>query len=280
MFKNSEPAKNWGYARSLEKACDVLSCFGPTKPSWGISELSRHLGFPKAGVFRIVKTLESKGFLRCRENSPHYELGARIYELTGRVVGEKKWLRQKAAPYLAELNKATGLLVSLRVLENDELLVLDRVEGASPLTVVYPVGTRLACNHGAAGKLLLAHQRSPDEVRKLIRSGRIQPLAESTIVDFKALLSEFEKIRRSGYAVSDGEALRGVIGLAVPIRTAGGAVKGALAVTAPESLCSMTQLRTFIPLLKQAGERLSRDLGYREKVARDGSSKVRKPLGR
>ncbi|MGH7832942.1 MAG: IclR family transcriptional regulator [Candidatus Binatia bacterium] len=280
MFKNSQSLKNWGYARSLEKACDVLSCFGPTKPSWGISELSRYLGFPKAGVFRIVKTLESKGFLRCRESSPRYELGARIYELTGRVVGEKRWLRQKAAPYLAELNKATGFLVSLRVIENDELLVLDRVEGTSPLTVVYPVGTRLACNHGAAGKLLLAHEKSPEEIRKLIRSGKVRPLAERTIVDFKRLMGEFEKIRRSGYAISDGEALRGVIGLAVPIRAAGGAVKGALALTAPESLCSMTKLKTFIPLLRQAGERLSRDLGCREETARDDSSKVKKPGGR
>lgn len=280
MFKNPESSKNWGYARSLEKACDVLSCFGPAKPSWGISELSRHLGFPKAGVFRIVKTLESKGFLRSRENSPHYELGARIYELTGRVVGEKKWLRQKAAPYLAELNKATGFLVSLRVLENDELLVLDRVEGRSPLTVVYPAGARLACNHGAAGKLLLAHERSAEETRKLIRSGKIRPLAERTIVDFKALMGEFEKIRRSGYAVSDGEALRGVIGLAVPVRLEGGAVKAAIALTAPESLCSMTKLKTLIPLVKQAGERLSRDLGYRREIAGNGSTKLKKAGGR
>jgi hypothetical protein len=38
----------------------------------------------------------------------------------------------------------------------------------------------------------------------------------------------------------------------------------------------MTKLKTFIPLLKRAGGRLSRDLGYREETTRDGSPKVKK----
>ncbi len=57
------PPPSWEIATSLDKACDVLSCFTTLKPAWGISELSRNLGIPKSGILRIVKTFE-KGFLR------------------------------------------------------------------------------------------------------------------------------------------------------------------------------------------------------------------------
>lgn len=272
MFKNKEQLRHnpWEFASSLDKACDVLGAFTPLKSAWGISELARFLGLPKSGVFRIIKTLEKKGFLRRRENSNAYELGYRIYELTGAAIGEGKWLCEKAAPYLWELHRATGVTVSLRVLENDKLVVLDRVEGTNPLKVVYPVGAHLPCNHGAAGKLLLAYQRSPHEIRDLLKTGKIQRLTENTKTDFNALQASFKKIRRSGYSVSRGEALQGVVGLAVPVWGREGSVKAALALTTPESLCSVKQLKEFLPAIKDAAERFSRDLGYRDKVIRSG----------
>jgi DNA-binding IclR family transcriptional regulator len=43
-----------------------------------------------------------------------------------------------------------------------------------------------------------------------------------------------------------------------------GQVKAALALTTPESLCSAKGVKEFLPLMKDAAERLSHDLGYRE----------------
>ena len=90
MFNKPEqrPPPSWEFATSLDKACDVLSCFTSLKPTWGISELSRNLGIPKSGIFRIVKTFEKKGFLRRKVPTTDFELGYRIYELTGAATGE------------------------------------------------------------------------------------------------------------------------------------------------------------------------------------------------
>jgi DNA-binding IclR family transcriptional regulator len=173
-------------------------------------------------------------------------------------------------PYLWELHRATGVTVSVRVLENDKLVVLDRVEGASPLKVVYPAGAHLPCNHGAAGKLLLAYKCSSPEIRDLVRCGKIRKLTENTKTTVKELEASFKKILRLGYAVSRGEALQGVVGLAVPVRGRDGEVKAALAVTTPESLCSAKQLIEFLPLMKDVADRLSRDLGYREAIIKAG----------
>src|SRR5262252_2771330 len=147
----------WATSTTLERACDVLRLFTPQKPRWTISELARHLNVPKSGVFRLEKTFVRKHFLQPGEDSYEYELGSAIWELTGTVSGTRERLVEKASHYHRHLNKTTGLLVSLRVLENEQMVIVDRVEGSDPVKVIFPVGTHQPLNHGAPGKLLLAY---------------------------------------------------------------------------------------------------------------------------
>lgn len=256
----------WATSTTLERACDVLRLFTPQKPRWTISELARHLNVPKSGVFRLVKTFERKHFLQSSEDSYEYELGSAIWELTGTVFGKRQQLVEKASPYLRDLNKTTGLLVSLRVLENDEMVIVDRVEGNDPVKVIFPVGTRQPINHGAPGKVLLAHHYPPNSTQfnELIVRGKISRLTDRTLTDRRRLEEELKKIRRLGYATSDGEAIRGTIGIAVPVWNSTGQVEAALALTAVESLCNMKQLMRFLPHVKRTAENISKALGYVE----------------
>ena len=81
-------------------------------------------------------------------------------------------------------------------------------------------------------------------------------------MDPRRLEDEVNRIRRLGYATSDGEAIRGTIGIAVPVWNSMGQVEAALALTAVESLCNMKQLMRFLPNLKRTGESISKALGY------------------
>lgn len=254
----------WATSTTLERACDVLKLFTPQKPRWTISELARHLNVPKSGVFRLVKTFERQHFLQSGDDSYEYELGSGIWELTGTVFGRRERLVEKASPYLRDLNKTTGLLVSLRVLENEQMVIVDRVEGNDPVKVIVPVGTHQPLNHGAPGKLLLAYHYPPAsrQFQDLISQGKITKLTDQTLVDRGRLQEELNKIRRLGYAASDGEAIRGTIGIAVPVWSSMGQVEAALALTAVESLCNMKQLMKFLPDLKRTAENISKALGY------------------
>jgi DNA-binding IclR family transcriptional regulator len=254
----------WATSTTLERACDVLRLFTPRKPRWTISELARRLDVPKSGIFRLVKTFERKHFLQSSHDSYEYELGSGIWEMTGTVFGRRERLIEKASPYLHDLNNTTGLLVSLRVLENEQMVIVDRVEGNDPVKVIVPVGTHQRLNHGAPGKLLLAFHYPTDstKLRELISRGKITKLTEQTLMDPRRLEDELNKIRRLGYATSDGEAIRGTIGLAVPVWDPMGQVEAALALTAVESLCNMKQLMNFLPDLKRTGQNISKTLSY------------------
>jgi IclR family transcriptional regulator, KDG regulon repressor len=252
----------WATSTTLERACDVLRLFTRQKPRWTISELARHLSVPKSGVFRLVKTFERKHFLQSGDNSYEYELGSGIWELTGTVFGKRERLVERASPYLRDLNKATGLLVSLRVLENEQMVIVDRVEGTDPVKVIFPIGTHQPLNHGAPGKLLLAYHYATGSAQfhELIARGKIAKLTDRTLTDGRRLQQELSKIRRLGYAMSDGEAIRGTIGIAVPVWNSMSQVEAALALTAVESLCNMKQLMRFLPNLKRTAENISRAL--------------------
>ena len=254
----------WSTSTTLERACDVLRLFTRQNPRWTISELARYLNVPKSGVFRLVKTFERKGFLQSSEDSYEYQLGSRIWELTGAVFGKRERLVEKASPYLRDLNNTTGLLVSLRVVENEQMVIVDRVEGKDPVKVIVPVGTHQPLNHGAPGKLLLAYHYPPGSTQfnDLISRGKITKLTDRTLVDRSRLEGDLNKIRRLGYATSDGEAIRGTIGIAVPVWSVTDQVEAALALTAVESLCNMKQLMKFLPILKRTAELISKALGY------------------
>jgi DNA-binding IclR family transcriptional regulator len=269
-FSNPKPTAKiirrktpWATSTTLERACDVLRLFTPQKPRWTISELARHLNVPKSSVFRLVKTFERKRFLQSGD-SHEYELGSGIWELTGTVFGKRGRLVEKASPYLRDLNKTTGLLVSLRVLENEQMVIVDRVEGKDPVKVIVPVGTHQPLNHGAPGKLLLAYHYATDgtQLHELISRGKITKLTERTLMEPRRLEDELNKIRRLGYATSDGEAIRGTIGIAVPVWNSMGQVEAALALTAVESLCNMKRLMRFLPNLKRTAKNISKALGY------------------
>jgi DNA-binding IclR family transcriptional regulator len=178
--------------------------------------------------------------------------------------GETKWLSQKADSYLREINERCGFLASLRTMEHDEIVILARVEATHPLKVVYPIGTHQPCNHGAPGKLLLAYNYTDDNIRELLRRGKIKKLTEKTKTDFRMLQSEFRKIRRLGYAESDGESVRGTVGIAAPVYSSNGRVTAAICITAPESLCTLKKLKSFVPMLTGVAGKLSRDLGFRK----------------
>lgn len=117
---------------------------------------------------------------------------------------------------------------------------------------------------GAPGKLLLAYHYPPESAQfnDLFMCGKITRLTDRTLTDRRRLQTELNKIQRLGYATSDGEAIRGTIGIAAPVWNSTARVEAALALTAVESLCDMKHLLKYLPDLRRTAENISKALGY------------------
>ena len=253
---------------SVNKTLAILSAFTRDKMERGVSELSRELGLHKATVHHILKDLERWSFVQQDEKTQKYRLGMRLLELGDLVRGDSDLIRNSQS-FLNELGRKTGGTVTLRVLERDGLLVLAKAESVHSLKVTYDVGSRLPCNFGASGKLLLAFL-PVEEFRRLAREGKIKKLTPRTVVDPRKLEQEFEKIRRRGYAFSSEQAISGARGVA------------ALGISMPISLLPQNKVPEITREILETAAAISTRLGYRLQIdeermdrgARDGDRRA------
>ncbi len=80
----------------------------------------------------------------------------------------------------------------------------------------------------------------------------------STITSPAAFRRELDRIRRRGYAVSNGEFLEDLMGLAVPVANPGDATTVTLVVAGP-AFRIRKHLRRLIPLMQETAAAVARD---------------------
>src|SRR6478735_11445098 len=88
--------------QSVSHALDVLEQFNGTVDETGVTELSKRLKLHKNNVFRLLATLESRGYIEQNRSTENYRLGVRCLQLGQSYVRHMGLLRQ-AAPILGDL---------------------------------------------------------------------------------------------------------------------------------------------------------------------------------
>jgi IclR family transcriptional regulator, KDG regulon repressor len=253
--------------KTLLKGLTVVEALAAGAGPRGVSELARDLGLLKSNVHRILNTLSKAGYVRRVDAAGRYELTLKLWQLGAHLVGQLD-LRKLALPYLRELCSATGETTRLSVLNGDHALCIEQIETEHPLRVQTPVGGKLLLYCSATGKALLAYQ-SPAFIDQI--AATLRPLTPRTLTTRAALLLELKRLRKDGFAVNAGEARAEVRGVAAAIRDSAGVVSASIGVSGPADRFSVPTLRRYGLLLRDAAERLSRDLGYQsEPIRRTG----------
>src|SRR5947208_11980769 len=88
--------------QSVSHSLDVLEQFFGEADELGVTELSKRLKLHKNNVFRLLATLESRGYIEQNRATENYRLGIRCLQLGQSYVQHMGLLRQ-ARPIMAEL---------------------------------------------------------------------------------------------------------------------------------------------------------------------------------
>ena len=75
IMEQPDKARLLNKINSIEKALMILMVFREGQPSWGVRELSAHLGFSPSTIQRILQILKTYGFIRQDPNTRLYSLG-------------------------------------------------------------------------------------------------------------------------------------------------------------------------------------------------------------
>ncbi|MGG2460847.1 IclR family transcriptional regulator [Streptomyces sp. RGM 3693] len=203
----------------LEKAARVMNAFSSTEARLTLTEVVQRSGVPRSSAHRILDQLLGLRWLE-REGRG-YRLGMGMLEL-GALASHHHRLRRAALPHLHELHEATGHLVHLAVLDDAEVVHVERIGGAADTVVPSRVGGRQPAYCTASGKAILAF--SDDAVvEQVVRRG-LRPRTPRTLCRPEALRTELATARARGVAYDHEEAYRGVSCVAVPLRGSGRAI--------------------------------------------------------
>src|SRR5438034_465880 len=212
----------------LHKALDILEAIKKRELHMGLAEISRSVSIPRPTAYRILTTLESRGYLD-RAPDGAYRMGTKLFSLQ-RDSSFEQDLRRVARPVMEALAARCKETVNLGTLDSGEVVVIETVESPLAVRMSSKIGNRRLAHSTALGKALLAGV-ADKEISRLIRIKGMPRLTSSTLVTRAALLDEVQKIRAHGYAIDDQENEMDGRCIAVGIAGPGDAVVAALSVS-------------------------------------------------
>jgi IclR family transcriptional regulator, KDG regulon repressor len=254
-------AKSDYLIQSVSRALDILEAFAVGQEDLGVTELSRKLKLHKNNVFRLLATLETRGYVEQDRETGNYRLGMKTFEVAS-VFLLHLGLIEQARGTVEQLAAETGETAYLAVLDGPSVVCVDSVETAQAVRVVSFLGRRLPAHATALGKALLAW-RPQEELEQLWKQHEPTAVTPRTLTDPTRLGEELSRVVAQEVALEDEEATPGVRAVAAPVRDYQRRVVGAVGVVGPVSRLTLERLSGEIaPRVKAAAQAASRRLGY------------------
>lgn len=247
--------------QSVTNALELLEEFRGDESELGVTELSKRLGLHKNNVFRLLATLESRGYMEQNKVTGNYRLGLNVLEL-GQVFIRQMGLLKMARPVLEEISSKCNETAYLGVIRDDRVVYVDVVEALRPVRVVSRMGVGLPVYCTAIGKAQIAFE-SADELEAIFSDKVLEGFTDKTIVKMDVLFKELEEVRQKGYALDDEEFDEGIRCVGVPVRDYTRRVIAGLSLSGPAYRFTDERLeKEVIPMAVDAGKKLSARLGW------------------
>ena len=241
----------------LHKMLDILETIREGRTGLSLSDLARALKLPKPTAYRIVATLEGRGYI-ARTGEGHYQLSRKFFDLQQSESLEQILVRV-AHPVMERLVESCRETVNLGVLDGGEVMVISTIESPQAIRMTSKIGNRRYLHATALGKVLLSGMPEK-EVQRLIRIHGLRRLTPNTLTTRKQLAEELDHVRSEGCALDNEENEPGGRCIAAPIVAKGGRIAAALSISAPIFRMDMALARSLAIKLVEACRAISNAL--------------------
>jgi IclR family transcriptional regulator, KDG regulon repressor len=262
MAKRAKSTTNVKCVPSVRKAFDIMELLTSHNDSFTISEISRTFRIPISTANNLLTSLVVCGYA-VRDAKGRFRSTMKLLLEASKLV-DKLDIRDVAHPELEQLSLETTLSASLSVREENHVVCIDKVEGASQIRVASRIGGQFHLHATATGKVLMSHLPE-EEINAICAATGLPAVTPNTITALPVLKKELQRVRAQGYALDDGENVVGIRGVAAPIFDHQGFVVGALS-TGGVGFQLNDNLKKITACVKSTTEAVSEKLGYRASV--------------
>jgi IclR family transcriptional regulator, KDG regulon repressor len=247
---------------TVDKALKVLAAMAETSTPRGssLAELSNKIGYHKTTVYRLLMTLEQNGFVQQDPDTDRYKLGLKLLELST-VLLDNLELRREASPFLHDLMVKTDETIHLGLLDQFEVVYIDKVESLNPVRMFSRIGTRMPWHCTGLGKAIAAFMPEA-KVDELIGHG-LPKRTNNTITSCETMREELAKTRARGYSIDNIENEEGIACVAAPIFDYLSRPVSGLSIAGPSMRITPDRFESLGELIKETAMSVSRRMGYR-----------------
>ncbi len=239
---------------TIGKAVEVMDRVAEMKRPVKFSEILDRCSFPKATLYRYLQSLTNQNLLSYDEANQTYSFGLRVMSYA-HVAWKFSSLAPIARRFAEGLALQSKMTVHVGQLDNGHVLYVDKVDARDPMRLNSQIGKIAPAYCTGIGKAMLAFQNEED-LADLLSQQSYYRHTEKTVRNRNELMRSLEVIRSDGVALDDQEHETGVICIACPVLSTDQTVFGGLSLTTNIHTHTSDELKTHIPLLKEAAQNL------------------------
>ena len=212
---------------SVTSTIAILRLLATVEQPIGVNAIARRLELTPSSCFNILKTLVEEDFVNCDPETKAYSLGGGVIAIARRALDPAEafeLVRARAEDFSERKSLTTGLW---RVVRRKRIVLVGYTAGPTTMRIHLTVGQRLPLLMGSVGRCIAAlGGMSDDEIAAGFKELRWQ---ES--VPFDKYLEQVAETRRTGWGLDEGNFIRGVTTIAVPVFDKRGAISNCLSAT-------------------------------------------------
>lgn len=251
----------------VAEAMHLLQAFSAPPYRFTLTELSVLTSLSKNKTFRLLHTLVQSGMVSQEADTKRYMLGLSVLRLASALQASNDILLA-ARDTLDWMQDTANERVNLGTFDGeDHALCIDTRDSSRRLQISARIGVRFPLHAGAVSKVLLAFSGA-DAIEGYLRRNPVpRTFTAKTVRTPDELRDEMRAIRRAGISVSAEDLDEGACAIAAPIFDRNGKIAAGVSVAVPVARFGADDRERYRDLVVEAGERISRNLGF---VARPG----------
>jgi IclR family acetate operon transcriptional repressor len=239
----------------LDRAFAVIAYVAGQTKAVSAAEIAKALSLPIPTAHRLIGNLEERGLLQKALGTKRYVVGNQLVTLSAKVIGAAFRTARRHAVLRAVADEI-GEQCEIGVVRDNVVTYVDSVRVLQPQGLQFNPGEAAPLHCTSTGKIYMS--RLSERAReKLVRALTLTKYTETTIANPEALMRVLEKTRRRGWAKTNEEYVKGVVGCAVPILSPDRDLIACLGVSIPVARVSFAELDHFIAPLQKAAALLS-----------------------
>ncbi len=246
---------------ALEKGLSVVACLAQWPDGAPITDLAKALDLPLSGTHRLLKELETLGYVRQTRDHGDYRLTLKL-ATTGLSFLARTGIPDLSQPILDDLAGKSGELVRMTLADGDDLVWVGVAQGATSGLRYDPGAEQGQVVHlasSAGGQVWLSGMSDDEAIAAVMRQGLEREgssaAAPRSVDD---LMQVVHRARSNGYALNANSFMLGMAAIAILVRHPDtDAPIGTLSIAGPAARATPERLLAALPALQQGARELS-----------------------